>query len=111
MKVPKSSAPNFAPTIYRDRNAIYLEFPPKPNAQAFALRFDFSEGGLHKALALIPDIASAPGYLSGGSNIPTPEKLLKPRVIRTTQRKREAAKVSPQARASMKSIVRKMVPK
>ena len=111
MKVPKASAPDFAPSIYRDRNAIYLEFPPKPGAQPFALRFEFNSGGLHKALQHIPNIADAPGYLSGGSNIPTPEKLLKPKVIRTTERQREAAKVSPAARASAKAITRKMVPK
>lgn len=58
----KSIAP---PIIYHDGVNIYLEW------SGHAQRYPFTEGGLNKALKAIPHIASAPGYVTGRSNIAT----------------------------------------
>jgi hypothetical protein len=48
--------PAFCPYIYRDSQNLYLEF------EKMTLKFAFCDAGLHKALAHIPDITTAPGY-------------------------------------------------
>ncbi len=75
--------PQFCPYIYRDRDHLYLEF------DKMVLRFAFSEAGLHKALRHIPNVASQPGFLSGGRNIPD-----KPSANGHIARKNPPAKVS-----------------
>ncbi len=57
------------PLVYHDGVSLYLEF------DGHALRFTFSEAGLHKALKHIPNVTKAPGYLSGGRNIPNGESI------------------------------------
>jgi hypothetical protein len=48
--------PPFCPYIYRDSQNLYLEF------EKMTLKFPFTDGGLHKALAHIPDVTVQPGY-------------------------------------------------
>lgn len=91
--------PSWAPTIYHDGANLYLEF------SNHAIRFPFTEGGLSKALKQIPHIASAPGYVTGQSNILT--KLL-PKLARATKYKREVRNFSPEQRAAAAEAIRKM---
>lgn len=91
-----------SPIIYRDHRAIYLEFP------TYALRFEFTQGGLAKALQHVPLVPTAFGHLTGGSNVMS--KVL-PKVAKATKRKREILNISVEAHASAIEIVRKMEPK
>ena len=94
------------PLIYHDGSSLYLEFPKQ------VLRFTYSEGGLHKALAHIPSIASAPGYLTGGRNLtdPPPANGKIARVSKATARARTIRNFSPAQRAAAAEVVRKMKP-
>ena len=96
--------PRPLPLIYHDGKALYLEFP------THALRFPYTEGGLHKALSHIPSIASQPGYLTGGRNLtdPPPANGKIARVSRATARARTIRNFSPAQRAAAAEIVRKM---
>lgn len=92
------------PIIYHDRDSLYLEFA------SHALRFPFTEGGLHKALRHIPSIRSAPGYIRPGhqGNI-TPKLGPKlPRVAKATARKRELNGFSEEAKQGAAEIIRKL---
>ncbi len=71
------SKPPFCPFIYTDGVELFLEF------DKMVLRFAFSEGGLHKALQHVPNIARQPGFLSGGSNLANGHTV-KERVARKT---------------------------
>ena len=58
-------APPLCPSIYRDHDTLYLDFG------TMVLPFPFTEGGLGKALAHIPNISGPRGgHLTGRSNFP-----------------------------------------
>ncbi len=62
MTSPK--APPLCPSIYRDHDTLYLDFG------TMVQPFPFTEGGLAKALAFIPNIAGPRGgHLTGRANI------------------------------------------
>jgi hypothetical protein len=91
------------PIIYHDGRSIYLEWA------GYAQRFPFTEGGLSKALAMIPHIASSPGYLSGSSNIA--DKLLdtrKAKIARKTVTQRATAKITDSQRQSAIGALRRL---
>lgn len=92
------------PTIYHDGQSIYLEWPKH------CLRFPFSEGGLHKALRHIPSIATAPGYVTGATNLPKGKSLNGhiAKISRSTQRKREVAKFTNEQKSGAMAIIRKL---
>lgn len=90
-----------APTIYHDDDSLYLEWPKS------VLRFPFTEGGLHKALKMIPHIETAHGVPLGTTNLPR-KAGPKPKVAKSTLRKREVASFSDDARAGAAAIIRKM---
>lgn len=96
------SKPVSPPIVYHDGQSIFLEW------SGHAQRFPFTEGGLHKALKLIPHIASAPGYVTGRSNIAT--KLLdtrKARVAKATVAKRATAKATDAQKQLAMDIIRR----
>lgn len=97
------SKPFIPPTIYHDTRNLYLEWPDHVQ------RFPFTEGGLSKALKLIPHIASTPGYLSGGANIA--DKLLdtrKAKIATKTAVKRDAVKATEGQRRSASEAIRRL---
>lgn len=109
------SKPSFAPTIYHDGRWLYLDFGEgKP-----MLRYEFTDGGLHKALKAIPSIAAQPGYLSGGRNIydgvaPSKGKLNGSAMPRTKiskggKRHPPAFKPSDRVQSNVAEAVRKML--
>jgi hypothetical protein len=55
--------PDFCPFIYHDGRSLFVEF------DKMVMEFPFTEGGLHKALKIIPNIAAQPGYVSGRRNV------------------------------------------
>jgi hypothetical protein len=60
-----TKSPPLSPTIYRSYDTLYLDFG------SMALAFPFTEGGLGKALAHIPNISGPRGgHLTGRSNFP-----------------------------------------
>lgn len=89
--------PDLCPFIYHDAHDLYLEF------ETCVLRFAFTEGGLHRALKHIPDIAKYPGYtpLNGKSAKPT-------RIARKSQRKREILNFSAAQRNAASAIARNL---
>jgi len=95
------SKPMIPPTIYHDGVNLYLEW------SGHAQRFPFTEGGLAKALKLIPHVASSPGYVTGRSNIAG--KLLDTRatkVARKTATAREVLKTTEGQRTSASEALR-----
>ncbi len=97
------SKPLIPPTIYHDGRNIYLEW------SSHVQRLPFTEGGLSRALKLIPHIASTPGYVSGGSNIA--DKLLdtrKAKIATKTAAKRDAVKATEGQRRSAVDAIRRM---
>lgn len=97
------SAKLVPPIIYHDGRNIYLEWA------SHVQKLPFTEGGLSKALALIPHIASSPGYVSGGSNIA--DKLLdtrKAKIARKTVQQRAVAKITDNQRVSATNALRKL---
>lgn len=99
--------PAFCPFIYTDGVDLFLEFNQS------VLRFTFTEGGLHKALAHIPNVTRQPGFVRPNSGNIADRVLTKPvKVARKTQQAREAkeraSKLSDHARATVKNIVRRM---
>lgn len=95
------------PTIYRDALHVYLEFPAIPPASPVAIRFDLTNDGLAKLLRHIPQIPSV-GHVTGAGNLVADRLLPKAKVAKATRRAREAAKISPEARASAAAIVRNL---
>ncbi len=94
--------PKFAPTIWRDQSAIYLQLATDKQV----LKFPLSEAGLHKALKLIPPIHEQPGYLSGGQNIS--DKFVKtPKISDSTIRRRRAKHITEDQRKSAADIIRR----
>ena len=104
MTQPK--APWAAPTIYHDGASLFLEWPAAPGRSPYAQRFTLSEGGLAKALRLVPNIASAPGYISGASNLAA--RALKPKVAKATAAKRVAATFTDEQRSAASAVLRKL---
>lgn len=92
------------PRIYHDGESLYLEFAKHVQ------RFPFTEGGLHKALRLIPSIRSAPGYLSGASNFPKAKALNGhvAKIAKGTKHKREVAKFTDEQRSGAMALIRKL---
>lgn len=91
------------PIIYHDNQSIYLEWA------GYAQRFPFTEGGLNKALKMIPHIASTPGYVSGQSNIA--DKLLdtrKAKIARKTVDARARARITEGQRQSASEALRRL---
>lgn len=97
------SKPFVAPTIYHDGVNLYLDWV------TYVQKFPFTEGGLAKALKLLPHIASHPGYLTGRSNIA--DKLLDSRnakIAKKTQAKREIAKITEGQRTSISETLKRI---
>lgn len=101
-----TAKPTLGPTIYRDALHVYLEFPAIPPAQPVAIRFDLTNDGFGKLLKHIPLIPSY-GYVTGAGNL-VADRLIRPKVAKSTQRKRETAKFTDAQRASAAAIVRGM---
>jgi hypothetical protein len=51
---PISAAPPNALRMWRDASRIYVELPGSPGNDPYIIAYLFSEGGLSKALALLP---------------------------------------------------------
>jgi len=97
------SKPLNPPIIYHDGINLYLEWT------GHAQRFPYTEGGLGKALKFIPHIASAPGYVTGRSNIAG--KLLDTRsakIARKTKAKREVSNVTEGQRSTVSDSLRRI---
>lgn len=60
--------------IYHDSRTIYLEFRPQ-NTDPYVLKFEKTEGGLAKALKVIPKIETYPGYQ------PVAEKVMAKKIL------------------------------
>ncbi len=93
----KATRPAFCPFIYHDGESLYLEFDGQ------ALRFAYTEGGLHRALKHIPNVKAQPGFLSGRSNIAN--KLIT--IARGTKHKRKVAKIDKARLDDVKDFLRK----
>jgi hypothetical protein len=91
-------SPTF-PLIYHDDTALFLEWP------TYALRFPFTEAGLHKALAQIPKLPTALVKPSSRGNIA--DRVL-PKVARSTLRKREILNFSKDQRNAASAVIRKL---
>ncbi len=77
-----TKAPPLCPSIYRDADTLYLDFG------TMVVPFPFTEGGLGKALAHIPNISGARGgHLTGRSNMPK-VTTLKGHIARITRNRR-----------------------
>ena len=73
-------APPLCPTIYRSADTLYLDFG------SMVLPFPFTEGGLGKALAHIPNISGARGgHLTGRGNIASKVVNLSGRIAKVTK--------------------------
>lgn len=101
-----TAKPTLGPTVYRDALHVYLEFPAIPPAQPVAIRFDLTNDGFGKLLKHIPLIPSY-GYVTGAGNL-VADRLIRPKVAKSTQRKREAAKITDAQRSSAAAILRSM---
>ena|SRR5689334_11754848 len=102
-KEKQMAKPFIAPTIYHDGVHLFLDWG------SYVQKFPFTEGGLGKALKLMPHIASHPGYVTGRSNIAT--KLLDKRsakIAATTKARREIAKITEGQRTSATSALAKI---
>lgn len=97
-----------APTIYTDGRSLFLEWPAALDRPAHAMRFLLSEGGLAKALRHIPNITSAPGYVTGGSNLLAKPKPPKVRVAKTTTARREVVNAPEALRDAIGAAIRKL---
>ncbi len=80
-------APDWAPRVWQDGSSIYIQFP-----SGLVQRFAFTEGGLSRALKLIPKVQDQAGYLSGGQNIF--DRVAKPKIIKIGRGKRARRVVS-----------------
>lgn len=69
MTTDHPSHPPFCPFIYTDGRDIFLEFLGKDGTNPHVLRFAMTEGGLHKALKHVPNVAAMPGFITGNSNV------------------------------------------
>jgi hypothetical protein len=101
--VKPMAKPFVPPTIYHDGIFIYLDWGN------YVTKFDKTDGGLAKALASIPHIASHPGYVTGRSNIA--DRLLDKRAAKIAikgQRKREIASATEGQRRSASEALRAM---
>jgi|SRR5215469_1682344 len=56
-------------------------------------KFPLTEGGLSKALKLIPAVETQPGFLSGGQNII--DKVMRNKKAKVARKEREKRKVQP----------------
>jgi hypothetical protein len=73
-------SPPLSPTIYRSADTLYLDFG------TLVLPFPFTEGGLGKALAHIPNISGPRGgHLTGNGNIASQVINLSGRVAKVTR--------------------------
>ena len=98
MSATKATHPAHCPFIYHDRDNLYLEF-----SGHWVLSFAFTEGGLHKALAHIPDITPLrlPGRNASASRVI-------PKIAKSTARKREILNFDEATNAAASEIVRKL---
>ncbi len=97
MSAQRASRPAFCPFVYHDGESLYLEFDGQ------ALRFAYTEGGLHRALKHIPNVKRQPGFLSGRSNIAN--KLIT--IARGTKHKRKVAKIDKTTLDDVKAFLTK----
>ena len=97
MSATKATHPAHCPFIYHDRDNLYLEF------SGHVLSFAFTEGGLHRALAHIPDITPLrlPGRNASINRVI-------PKVAKATARKREILNIDAETNAAAAEIVRKL---
>ena len=56
--------PIWAPYLWYDARALYLEFPAIPGREAATLTFPLTEGGLAKALKQIRSNPISPGHIT-----------------------------------------------
>lgn len=92
--------PAFCPFIYSDGDSIFLEF------STCVLRFPFTEGGLHKALKHIPNVARQPGFVRPNSGNVV-DRLL-PKIAKSTKAKREVQSFSQEQRNAAGALIRKL---
>lgn len=98
--------PDWAPAVWRDsRGNMFAQFGQD------VLRFDYTEGGLHKLLKLIPAIEGQPGYISGGQNI-ADHVLAKPKRIKYAsktkdERRKVLESLGDERREMLKELIRK----
>jgi len=86
--------PTNPPIIYTNGVDLFLEWP------TYVLRFAFTEAGLHRALAHIPNIAPPPRLA------PVANKVL-PKLAASTRRKREINNFSPELRQAATELLRR----
>lgn len=89
------------PYIYTDGVSIFLEYP---STCASVLKFPLTEGGMHKALKIIPRIGAAKGQVTGATNFPAPRKIPQGQRKET---KPKAKRFSDSALSAMGSLLRK----
>lgn len=90
-----SKKPDFCPYIYRDERSIYLEF------DGMTLAFDFTEGGLGKALKHVPNVALQPGFVASS---PVVNRVL-PKAIKVKTAKRKAQDVPETMRDFLNDLI------
>jgi hypothetical protein len=95
-----TAKPPAFPIIYQDGESLFLEWTGS------ALRFPFTEAGLHKALRHIPNVTRAPGYIRPGHKGNIVDRL-PPKIAKSTQRRREVLNFSPEQRSAVDAILRK----
>jgi hypothetical protein len=95
------------PTIWRDDDNLYLEHP------TYVLKFPFTEGGLAKALKLVPYFPSLRAAPKGTTNLPKAKSLKghiarnAPKVAKATLRSREIKGIYEEHRSSLAALIRK----
>ena len=94
--------PAFAPAVWSDNVHIFVQFP----LGSVVYKYPLTEGGLHKALKLIPSVTNAPGYITGGSNLGI-KALPKVKVAAKTVKDRIAKRLGPVVKESASAIVKR----
>lgn len=99
MSATRASRPQGCPYVYHDRDNLYLEF------DGHVLTFAFTSGGLHKALAHIPDIT--PQRMIA-RNTSANRVLPKAKVAKTTAKRREILDIDKEVMDAAAEVVRGM---
>lgn len=74
-----SFAPAFAPKIWTDGRWLFAEFPSIGPKDGFIVKYEKTDGGLAKILALTPTIVGQPGYVNPVQEVAT--KLMKDKIL------------------------------